>query len=108
MRNNYFFWCNKLVGLTIFTQVGKAGAYLRVEQLKCCSVGYVPGLPYKHWTKLERPAMDKHYSLLQKFVIGPRVKARGTRYVPALEGYIVVYQRIIPETKVVGWYLPKP
>ncbi len=46
--------------------VGKAEAYPRVEQLKCTSLGLAPGLSYKHWTWLERPARDKHSSLLQK------------------------------------------
>jgi hypothetical protein len=48
--------------------VAKAGAYHREEQLKCTALGLAPGLSYKQWTRLERPARDKHFSLLRKFV----------------------------------------
>ncbi len=34
--------------------VGKAGAYPTVEQFKLFSLGKVPSLSYKHWTRLER------------------------------------------------------
>ncbi len=49
---------------------GKAGAYLIVEQLKCTFtwVGSC-GLSYKLWSRVERPARDKHSSLLRKFSI---------------------------------------
>jgi hypothetical protein len=46
----------------------KAGAYPRVEQLKCTSLGYASCLSCKHWTWLESPALYKHSSLLQKFI----------------------------------------
>jgi hypothetical protein len=48
--------------------VRKAGAYPRVEQLNFTSLGYASGLSYKHWIRLEKPALDKHSSLLQKYV----------------------------------------
>ncbi len=48
--------------------VGMAGAYPRVEKLKCTLLGYAPGLSYKHRTRLERPVSGKHTGLLQKFV----------------------------------------
>jgi hypothetical protein len=48
--------------------VGKARVYLRVEQLKCASLGKAPGLTCKHWTRLDRSAREKHSSLLRKFV----------------------------------------
>jgi hypothetical protein len=40
----------------------------RVEQLKCASLGYAPGLSYKYWTRLERPARDNNSSLFLKIV----------------------------------------
>ncbi len=64
--------------------VGKAGAYLIVEQLKCAFtwVGSWPFLQTLDKDGKERPARDKHSSLLRIFVkygrksfitLGPRV-----------------------------------
>ncbi len=47
--------------------VGKVGAYLLVEQLEY-TFTWVGGLSYNHWTRMERPARDKHSCLLRKFV----------------------------------------
>jgi hypothetical protein len=49
--------------------VGKAlGAYPRVEHLKGNFTQVGSDHPRKHYTRLERPVGDKHFSLLQKLV----------------------------------------
>jgi len=48
--------------------VSKAGAYLNEAPLRCSTLGCAPSLTHQHETKLERPARDKHSSLLDTFV----------------------------------------
>ncbi len=44
-------------------------AFLSESSLRCSTLGQAPAWPcHKHYTKLERPARDKHCSLLQTFV----------------------------------------
>ncbi len=44
--------------------VNKAGAYLREVPFRWSTLDRL----YKYYTKLERPAKDKHFSLLQKVI----------------------------------------
>ncbi len=46
--------------------VGKTGAYLSEPPFSCSTLGLDTGLTLKHWTMLERHAMNKHISLLRK------------------------------------------
>jgi hypothetical protein len=64
-------------------QARKSGAYPSEAPFRSWSLGYAPGLPHKHKTRLERHARDKHSSLLRKSVnyghekfysIGPRCR----------------------------------
>jgi len=47
----------------IFLSVWRYG-----RSLPECTLGYAPGLTRKHWTRLERLARDRHFSLFRKFV----------------------------------------
>jgi hypothetical protein len=49
--------------------LGTEETYLSVKQLKGCLIWVSSGLLYKHYTRLEMLARDKHSSLLRKFVI---------------------------------------
>ncbi len=40
----------------------------KAEYFRCSNLGLVPSLTDKSWTLLERPARDKHTSLLGPFV----------------------------------------
>ncbi len=48
--------------------VVKAAAYPSEAPFRCSTLGSAPGLTRKHWTWLERPARNKHTSLLRKIV----------------------------------------
>ncbi len=54
--------------------MGKAGACPSKAPFRCSTLGRAPGLTHKHLTILERLAMDKHSSLLQKVVNYDRKK----------------------------------
>jgi hypothetical protein len=75
-----FFSGNKLVFLPgkqlqpSLMFVSKAKAYPSETPLRCSPLGQVPRLIHKHWPMLERPAMDKHSSLLRTFVNYERKK----------------------------------
>jgi hypothetical protein len=49
--------------------VGTDETYLSVKLLKRCFIWVSSCLIHKHYTRLEMLARDKHFSLLQKFVI---------------------------------------
>ncbi len=42
----------------------KAGAYLSEAPLRCSNIELAPGLTHKHKAKLDKPARNKHFSLL--------------------------------------------
>jgi hypothetical protein len=46
----------------------KAIAYLSEAPFRCSTLGQAPGLTYKYYTGLERPAKDKHSTLLRLFL----------------------------------------
>ncbi len=46
----------------------KAKAYPHEAPFRCFTLGQAPGPTHKHFTRLERPARDKHSKLLQTFV----------------------------------------
>ncbi len=46
----------------------KAIAFLNGAPEKCSTLGQAPDLTYKYYTRLERPAKDKHSSLLRLFL----------------------------------------
>ncbi len=69
--------------------VGEARAYTSEALFRCSALGLAPGLTHKHWTILEKPARDKHSSLLRAFVnyglkkfynTGPKVQSFKTFY----------------------------
>ncbi len=50
--------------------VGKAGVYPRVEKIKTYFIlGRLLAFPTKHWSMLEKPVRDSHFSLLHKVAI---------------------------------------
>ena len=74
--------------------VSKAGAYPSEALFRCSTLGQAPGLTHKH-TWLERPAREKHSSLLRtsenyickKFYnIGPWLFGFFGRFVAPVEG----------------------
>ena len=54
--------------------VSKAKAYPSKTPFRFSLLGQASGLTHKRWPMLERPAMDKHSSLLRTFVIYGRKK----------------------------------
>jgi hypothetical protein len=57
----------------------KAGAYPREEPLRYSPLRYAPGLTNKNNTRMERPAKDKHSSLLKTFVKSFITRAPGQK-----------------------------
>ncbi len=54
--------------------VSKAKAYPSKTPFRFSLLGQTSGLTHKHWPMLERPAMDKHFSLLRTLVNYERKK----------------------------------